>query len=658
MVAQKRILIAISFLITQTQVPVSLSATVDDRTTGGPVSAQIERVFGLRDIGNPAISPDGKTVAYNDNDMIRLVRTDGSDDRDLVRGSMPTWSPDGTAIAYFSGAGVDRQVWTIDIDSDSSTQVTSSADYIDSFRWAPDGKSIACLARPRPWANLQFLAHAETDGVPTIVDVNNLPRNRLYLVNVESGATRALTPPDISVGGYAQWFPDDFSFSPDGRTIAFGLRPHAKAGSHLDSDIAVVSIANGNLQTIAPREGMDAYPQYSPDGQQIAFLSTERRNWVTVSHIYLLDPETGRSEKLTADVDRKIRDYFWSHDGEKIYFILDDGVTKPVYELDVGSHKVRKLTNDDKVYTALSVATNAAGLAFLRQSPGEPPDIYFANANRFTPKKLTHLDRDVANWPVIETEVVNWRSFDGTQIEGIIHKPVGYVEGKRYPLLVTPHGGPHGVESNGFVAQDDRVFAERGWAILRPNFRGSGGYGEAFLRADIKNWGVGDYEDQMSGVDALIDRGLVDPDRLAIAGASYGGYMSSWTISQTDRFKAAVIGCPITDTVSFLRTLDVPDRFVDYLGADPRNYERHSPLAYGDRMVTPTLIWHGDGDIRVPLMQGRALYVTLQKYGVPTQFLIYRGEAHGLHRPEHRRDLLAREVEWLERWTLGSSGEM
>ena len=625
-----------------------------DKHLRSPLAGQLDRILGLRGVGAPAIAPDGKTIAYTRGGEIRLVGADGAGDRALTKGAAPAFSPDGQRIAYFSSAEFGRQIWTIPVAGGAPTRATSSTEHIDRFQWSPDGAAIAHISRPRPWAALTYLAQSGVEGTPTIVDENNLPRNRLWLTNLETGATKPLTPPDISVGGYEQWFPDAFSFSPDGASIAFGKRPHAKAGSHLDSEIAIVSVKDGSLRTVTDRPGMDAYPQYSPDGR-LAFLTTERRNWVTSSHIYLLDPATGAVEKLSGDLDRKIGDYGWSHDGSKIYFVLDDGVTKPVYELDVASRKARPLVQDGKVYGGLAVAAKAPGLAFLRQSPAEPADAYFTAPSRFEPKQLTHVHRDVADWPAIPTDVIRWKSYDGLEIEGIVHKPAGHEDGKRYPLLVIPHGGPHAVNANGFVSGEVRLFAERGWAVFRPNFRGSGGYGEAFLRANIKNWGVGDYEDQMTGVDALIAAGLADPDRLAIAGASYGGYMSSWTISQTDRFKAAVIGAAITDTVAFMRTLDVPDRFVDYLGDDPRNYERHSPLAYGDRMVTPTLVWHGEQDIRVPLMQGRALYVTLRKYGVPTQFLIYRGEAHGVSKPAHVRDLLERKVDWLERWTLGEA---
>jgi dipeptidyl aminopeptidase/acylaminoacyl peptidase len=215
---------------------------------------------------------------------------------------------------------------------------------------------------------------------------------------------------------------------------------------------------------------------------------------------------------------------------------------------------------------------------------------------------------------------------------------------------VIPHGGPHGVMTNTFLTREALLFTARGWVVFRPNFRGSGNYGERFLRANLGGWGLGDYADVMSGVDRLIAEGVVDGNRMAISGASYGGYMTAWTISQTRRFRAAVVGCAITNVPSFVRSTDVPRRFEDYLGTDPSVYPRHSPMTYGEHIRTPALIWHGDQDQRVPLMQSRELYTQLLKNGTPVELRIYPGEPHGLHLPGYERDLLQREWEWLQKW--------
>jgi dipeptidyl aminopeptidase/acylaminoacyl peptidase len=250
-----------------------------------------------------------------------------------------------------------------------------------------------------------------------------------------------------------------------------------------------------------------------------------------------------------------------------------------------------------------------------------------------------------------ETAPIRWRSFDGMEIEAMLTKPAGYVRGQRYPLLVIPHGGPHGVITNSFFPfREAWLFASRGWAVFLPNFRGSGNYGERFLRANLGGWGMGDFRDIQTGIDHLVETGLADPDRLAISGDSYGGYIAAWSITQTKRFRAAVVGCGITNIVSFIGTTDVPSRFENYLGTDPRLYVRLSPMEYVDRVRTPALIWHGDQDPRVPPTQGRELYTALKRNGVPAELLIYHGEGHGLSGLRHRKDLLEREIVWLDRW--------
>ena len=611
-----------------------------------------DEILDLGHVGSPSLSPDGSQVAYVLKGKIRLVRSDGSGDRALANGGGPRWSPTGTNLAFFAAVGGPRQIWTVDAAGGEPKQVTGHEGFIDRFRWAPDGRRIAFLARPADQADLRYLVRLRIPGKPTVVDRNNLPRNRLWVVDVETKSLSALTSAEFSVGGYEQWFPDAFSWSPDSERIAFTKRPHAKAGSHLDGNIATVELESGRVRILAERDGMDSYPQWSPDGAYIAFITTERRDWVTVSHIYRIEASSGRTEKLTAGFDEKIKDFFWADGGRQILFIAGRGVSTQVFSLDVSARDVEVLTEGDRVRANLSVSRDGTALVFVEQGSHSPPQVFATSLKPFCPQRLTRANPQVEDWPQIETEIVRWKSFDGMEIEGIVHKPVGFEQGRRYPLLVLLHGGPHGVMTNGFVGGEYRVFAQRGWLLFRPNFRGSGHYGEKFLRANLGSWGVGDYQDVMSGVDWLIDKGWADPARMAMSGASYGGYMTSWTISQTDRFRAAVIGAPIADVPSFIRTTDVPERFEDYLSRDPRVYSRSSPMHFASNLRTPSLIWHGDEDIRVPLMQGRHLYTALLKNGVPAEFVIYHGEAHGLRDPRHVRDLLDRKIEWLERWTL------
>jgi dipeptidyl aminopeptidase/acylaminoacyl peptidase len=611
------------------------------------------------------MAPDGSEVAYvtvqrdaqsgNRTSVIHVVSTADARDRVLAEGVAPAWSPNGKMVAFLSSTNGSRQIWLVPASGGTPELLSQHERYIDRFRWAPDSKHIAFLSRQKHASNLKHLTTVEDPSRPIVVDQNNLPTNRLFVVDLVSQAEKAITPATYSVGGYEQWFPDTFRWSPDSRYIAFTKRPHAKAGGHLQGDVAIVGREGGEPRMLTAREGMDGYPVWSPNGRHVAFISTQRDDWVTVSYLYTVDIETGDLQNVTPDFDEKIKEYFWADDGRRILYIAGDGVASQIYSVDVAAKEVHPLTGGTDYYSNLCVAQNGKCMAFVRQSAHEPPEVYFTTLAQFQPKRLSRVDKRLNEWPTIETEIIRWQSFDGMEIEGLVHKPLEYKPDRRYPLLVVPHGGPHGVMSNTFVSGEYRLFAQRGWVVFRPNFRGSGHYGEKFLRANLKSWGIGDYEDVMSGVDHLISLGLVDPDHMGIAGASYGGYITTWTISQTNRFRAAVAGAAITDVPSFVRTTDVPQRFESYLGKDTKRYYRSSPMYFADNINTPTLIWHGDADIRVPAMQGRHLYTALKKNNVPVQFVIYPGEPHGLSRAANQRDLLQRKLSWLSKWVLDTS---
>ena len=625
-------------------------------------STVLEQVLSVTSVGGVAISPDGSAVAYvvtaHDEkgyglgSEIHIVSTETGKDRKLINGGGPVWSPDGSKIAYFSSKGGRRQIWTVPASGGTGEQLTDSDDYIDRFRWEPNSNRIAFLFRGAHEADLRFLTKAPHPLMPIIVDGNNLPMNQLAIIDLATKTSNTITPRSYSVGGYEQWFPDTFSWSPDGERLVFSQHPHAKAGGHLYGNILSVTHSGHAPRRMVYREGMDGHPVWSPDGNHVAFISTERYDWVTVSYLYLVHPTTLERRKITPDFDEKIKHFYWTADSKRILFIAGDRTATQIYSVDIETAKVTALTDGDDVLGGLSVAANTDSIAFTRQNATESSDVYFARLGDMKPKRLTEVNPQIKAWPEIRTEVLRWKSFDGMEIEGLVHWPNGYREGRKYPLLVVPHGGPHSVMSNTFVGGEYRIWAMRGWAISRPNFRGSGHYGEKFLRANLGSWGIGDYQDVMSGVDHLIEIGLADPDRLAMSGSSYGGYMTSWTISQTNRFKAAVVGAAITDVPSFLRTTDVPERFESYLGKDIAVYQRSSPMTYADNIKTPSLIWHGDGDIRVPLLQGRHLYTALLKNKVPVEFIIYPDEAHGVRRPLNRRDLLLRKIRWLHGWVI------
>ena len=604
-------------------IPTALSAAIT-----------VDEVMSLRTITAVALSPDGTQVAYavgsRQGSEIRI----GS--RKLTDGSAPAWSPDGKLLAFLRAG----DVWTIPAAGGDALKLTSHPTSIRRFSWSPDGKYIAFTAQ-------DVIPPAD----PTIFGLTGLPFVRLWLCDRAAQKTRQLTPGKYSVGGYDQWFPDGFSWSPDSRRITFSLRPDGRAGSHLYADLASVTLEGGEPEYLVRRDGMDANPHWSPKGDLVGFISTAKVDWITISNLFTVSPSTGKIRNLTSQFDESIKEFAWSGDGRSIFFIAGQGTADSVFSLDVPDGRVLRLTGDGNVYSHLSLSRDGGRAAFVRQNGITPPDVYIASTANFHSGQVSHINPQIQPSQIPATAPIRWRSFDGLQIEGMLVKPVGWQAGRRYPLLVIPHGGPHGVVPNSFFPfRNAWLMANRGWAVFEPNFRGSGNYGEHFLRANIDGWGAGDFRDIMTGVDHLIEIGIADPDRLAISGASYGGYMAAWSITQTNRFRAAIVGCAVTDLVSFMGTTDVRTRFETYLGTDPRRYVRLSPMEYVDRARTPSLIWHGDQDPRVPLTQGHELFSALKRQGVPVEFLIYHGEGHGLSMPSHQMDLMQREFAWLDRW--------
>ncbi|HEY7819919.1 MAG TPA: S9 family peptidase, partial [Vicinamibacteria bacterium] len=278
-------------------------------------------------------------------------------------------------------------------------------------------------------------------------------------------------------------------------------------------------------------------------------------------------------------------------------------------------------------------------------------------------RRLTTMNPRIEELALGESEVVTWKSTEGSEVEGVLLKPVGYTAGKRVPLLVVVHGGPTGAHHDSFRASygdAGQHWAGQGFAVLYPNPRGSTNYGEAFMRANLEDWGGGDYRDIIAGVDAMVARGVADPEKLAILGWSYGGYMTCWTVSQTTRFKAAMIGAGLTNLVSMYGTNDVPNYLASFfagtLGPETEHlYRARSGLTFADQVRTPTLILHGAADERVPIGQPMEFYRALKDRGVPAELVFYPREGHGLEEYYHRLDRMKRQYDWIARHTLGAS---
>jgi len=485
----------------------------------------------------------------------------------------------------------------------------------------------------------------------------DLSRTHLHLLDLKTRKVRGLTRGPLHLTGLA--------WSPNGRAIAFSHQPTPRADEMFRASLSVVPVGGGRPRVLVSGQGGVAAPTWSPDGGQIAFLSTS--GWLGSTHVHLVSPEGGPVRDLTPRLENlaRLTEAAWAPDGKALYYFLGQGTAVHLCRVRLNG-RTQQLTQGRAVHgIGLSLSRTGGRLALIRQDGSSPPEVFVSSTARIEPRQVTSTNPQLSRFRLGRKEVIRWQSQDGTEVEGLLVKPVGYEPGRRYPLLVCVHGGPAGVFSNtcDVLAQGAypiQVFAGRGYALLLPNPRGSCHYGERFRQANLRDWGKGDFEDILAGVDHLVGRGIADPGRLGIMGWSYGGYMTGWAITQTHRFRAASFGAGVANLISMYGQCDIPGFVEGYFQALPweegETYLKHSAIAQAGHIRTPTLLQHGEQDLRVPLPQSWELYQALLRRRVPAQFVIYPRQPHSLLEPRLVRDAMERNLEWFERWVRGRKG--
>jgi dipeptidyl aminopeptidase/acylaminoacyl peptidase len=432
----------------------------------------------------------------------------------------------------------------------------------------------------------------------------------------------------------------------------------------------VADVAGARTDKISTNPGSDAQPQWSPAGTSIAWIAEPGNpapigdgtlpSYIGHGHLMIYDVATKAIRDVASrefDVDPGSPQ--WSADGRRIFFTAGRRSYSEMFVFDVASGKYAQLT-EQKTLQYGSRSRDGSVFAVTMDAPDRPGEVYVTDATFTTFRKLTDTNPQAASFALGESEVVTWKSTDGFDVEGVLLKPVGYKAGTRYPTLVVAHGGPAGAYVNNYRVgglEGGQLWAGQGWAVFYPNPRGSTNYGERFLKANINDWGGGDYRDIMSGVDALVARGISDPDRLAHIGWSYGGYMTAWVISQTNRFKAAMVGAGLTNMTSMYGTNDIPNVLVTYFGGIPSKetmalYSGRSAMTHIENVRTPTLILHGANDERVPTGQAYELFRGMKDRGRPTELVFYPREGHGISEYHHQKDRLTRIMDWVTKYTL------
>ncbi len=664
---------------------VSLLAALPALAAPGDRLWTSDDVLGLKVVSDPRLSPDGRLVAYvveslnGEKDAyqtdIWLVPAAGGDARALaaspVGDDAPLWSPDGRWVAFLSerprpGAKGDdageakRQVWLIRPDGGEAVPLTEAPGSVSDFEWSADGKAIAFIAR-EPKSDDRKRREKEKDDAWTPSE--GYGWNRLWVIEIATRQPRQLTTGAIHVTG--------MSLSPDGATVAFAGQPTPRIPDDFRSDLYTIPTAGGVPTPLVAAKGADDEPAWSPDGRWIAFVSQDGRDedWYTNTFVSVVPAAGGASRPLTASLDERVAGsaLTWTPDSTAVLFPVVRRTATHLYRATLEG-KVEPLTSGLEVNGAPSIDRKGETLVYLREDSVTPREVWALRlataptaraqqkrAAAAAPKALTDTNPQVRDLLSFPKELVTWKGADGWEMEGLLVHPPGYVKGTRVPLALNVHGGPAGVHSNTFTPTARLwgwpLFAQKGYAILFPNPRGSGGYGESFRAANVRDWGVKDYEDLMKGVDALVERGIADPERLTVSGWSYGGFMTSTIVTKTDRFKSAIVGAAVTNLASFTGTADIPDFARSYFRSwpweDPQVYVDRSALFHAGQVKTPTLVVHGDKDDRVPVSQGWEFYNALRAVGVPTELLVLPRQPHGIREPK----LLRTCHDWFLRWT-------
>ncbi len=631
----------------------------------------VDDLINVKSIGGAQISPDGKFVAYTVSETdwkqdayvthIWLANVATGKALQLTRGDKsagnPQWSPDGQWLSFTSNrVGDKNQIFVIRPDGGESLQLTKAENGVGGYSWSRDGKSIAFSSSD---TNQKAVKERQDHLGGFEVVRKEYSYSHIFTLDV----AEALSAP---VAGTQRTKGKDFtvsqaSWSPDGKLIAFSATINSDLINGGTSDIYLLTLADNSVKKLVNQPGPDNDPNFSPDGKQIVFRSAmgKPKFYHSNSQLAVIPVEGGAPRSITDAFDEQPGFVEWNADG--IYFSGLQKTASHLFRVDPATAKIVRISQPDNIMiSGVSFTKDGKQIAFTSPSPTSLSEVYVSPVTGFAPRKLTAMTDQVKDWKLASREVISWQSKDGTTIEGVLIKPADFDPAKKYPLLCVIHGGPTGIDRPTLL--DARYYPSDIWAaksalVLKVNYRGSAGYGEKFRQLNVRNLGVGDAWDVISGVDYLIGKGWVDPKKVGSMGWSQGGYISAFLTTSSDRFAAISVGAGISNWATYYYNTDITPFTIQYLGDDPADdpevYAKTSPMNYIKQAKTPTLIQHGEFDRRVPIPNAYELRQGLEDRGVPVEMIVYKGYGHGITKPKSMRAVMQHNLGWFNHYIFG-----
>ena len=634
-----------------------------------------EDLVDIRGVEDVRISPDGRAVAFvvtepgdtrksgkpetpRDTNIWMVPADGGEPARPFVASAKsdthPRWSPDGRHLAFLSNRGepigeekeTKNQLYLIRVDGGEAEQLTSAKGGVESLAWSRDGKMIAFTVRDA-WSDEEEKRRKE--GQDQNYADHDYKFARLWVINLADRKPLQVTKQDLEITGMA--------WSTDGSELALLASATPRADDrYWHTKLVVVRRQTGEIvRTLSDHAGDEV--KWSPDGSTLAFEEYTPR--VIATWLAVVPAAGGSTRYLLKDYPGTVRRFEWEPDSKHLIAEVNERTRDKFVSIDVASGATTLLPAETILPgPEFSISADGRTIAYELQAPDMPSEVWAYRTGE-SPRRLTNLHPQAAAWRLGAVKEVSWKNKqDGQTLYGVLVTPPDYKAGQAYPTLVEVHGGPQWAWWSGWLGswhEWAQLLASHGYVVFLPNPRGSTGQGWQFAEANRDDWGGGDFQDIMDGVDYLIEQKIADPNRLGIGGWSYGGFMTSWAVTQTRRFKAAVVGAAVTNLFSFNGTTDITPSFLrNYFVNIPfyrrPAYDSHSAMTYLKRCRTPSLVLHGEVDERVPVTQGWEFYNGLKMLGVPTEMVVYPREHHGFKERAHQIDLLTRILAWYDRF--------